>query len=309
MAKQKTTSQTPKSTSEDVSSVIAANTVIELTIPWEKAGPAYQKALTHLATQLKAPGFRQGKVPMAMAEQMLGPSRIIERALNKIVGEYYQAAIEKSGHKPITNPDIKPVSVELNEEWKLEAAFAEEPKITLGNYKDALKKVVKEAEAEHTKHEAEKKKLPKEAQVEEEHTLDDHKIHSIYRALVATVKPAIPEILLRDQTRAELDRLVRSLDQNKISLDTYLQRRGLSFEQLSQEMASVALGQLQLEFILRAVMIAEKIEVTDKDIEAEYAKIAKSDSKAPAKVAPEIEQYLRSILQRQKINAFLLKVA
>ncbi|HEX7017329.1 MAG TPA: trigger factor [Patescibacteria group bacterium] len=291
--------------------VIAENTVLELTIPWKTAHRAYNQVLTQVAQGLKAPGFRKGKVPVKMAEEKVGRAELVERTLNQVVPPAYQRLIEEKKRKPLTQPEIKPLKLDWEQDWLLEVQIAEEPKVTLGDYKKAVKKGKADHEKEHAQEEKDKKdkKATKDTHGHDhDHQEEDHLLQHIFKELVTSVKPRIPELLLKEQTRAELQRLARSLEQMKISVDDYLKRRGMTFEQLSQELATVALGQLQVEYILKAVVAEEKLDATDKEIAAKKDEMIKQGSQKESLETEYAQNYLKSVVTRDKVIQHLLKL-
>lgn len=303
--KESTTATQPPTASD----VIAENTVLELTIPWKTAERAYNQALQRLAQNLKSPGFRKGKVPLKMAEDKIGRLEIIDRALNQILPAAYERLIKAQDKKPLTQPEIKPLKLEWEQDWVLEVQIAEEPVIKLGEYKKAVKAGKKAHEDHHKEDEKAKSKDKKAVAPTPDHDHDeDHLLQHIFKELVTSVKPRIPELLLKEQTRSELQRLVQSLEQMKISLDEYQKRRGLTFEQLTQELAAVALGQLQVEYILKTIVEQEKLDATDQEITAKIEEMVTQGSKKESLTHPSAQQYLKSIVTRDKVMKHLLNL-
>ena len=89
--------QTKKPKKSD--SIVAPNTTLELNIPWKEASKAYQASLKKLAKTVKSDGFRKGKVPLNIAEKIIGQAKLIEHALDKALPEIYQKAVKKAERK------------------------------------------------------------------------------------------------------------------------------------------------------------------------------------------------------------------
>lgn len=131
-----------------------SDTKVELTITLDKADlkAAEQVALTKLAKNVKAPGFRKGKVPASVASKHVDPEvlaqQTLEDALSKAVAESYMAEGIQALERPAV--EIKKYVPGDVVEFTAEAEIL--PKVTLGDYKKlkaAAKKVtVSEAEVD-----------------------------------------------------------------------------------------------------------------------------------------------------------------
>lgn len=297
----------------DLQKLIGDNTKITLTIPWKEAEPAYKSARAKVAKKLKADGFRQGKVPAELAEKLAGTDRIIEEALQEIVPVAYQAAVAEQKKQPLTYPEFKPVSVEVKKDWVIEAHIAERPSIELKDYKKTIKSAIAEAEKKIIEAEQEHEQAHKDGKhpADHDHKLNDeqkkdYRLQHIYQGLVQEYKPIIPELLVKHEVQADLDQLTQQLSQVKLSFDEYMQRRNVSFEQLSQEMTINALGKLQVAFIMDAVAQDAKITIDDKEIDAYIEEKVDAKMKEQFKLNMEYRRLLANTLLRQKIADHLL---
>ena len=63
----------------------------------DKVGEALKAAYNKQKSKISIPGFRKGKVPMAMIEKMYGPEIFYEDAANIMMQEAYPAAVDESG--------------------------------------------------------------------------------------------------------------------------------------------------------------------------------------------------------------------
>lgn len=287
--------------------LVSSNTVLKLNIPWNQVKDSYQAVLKQEAKKVKLSGFRQGKVPLKLAEENLGRTQLVDLTLNKIVPDFYLKLIKKEKKLPLTAPEIKPSSLKWGEEWLLEVQIAEKPEIKLGNYRKLIKQGKSEAKKDLKKNKQAKKGKgdPKDKgqQNNEQSTILQH----IYRALVAAIAPAIPELLLKDQTKKDLEKLVTDLKGIKLSLDDYLKKSGISFENLSSDLAVTALSRLQLEFILSEISLDNKLGATKAAIKREVAKVKDKKLKKEFLANPRYQAYLSSQITRQKVIDFLLK--
>lgn len=305
-------------------SPIAPNTKLTLKLAWKTVAPEYDKALRRLAGQLKTAGFRKGKVPLPLARDLIGHVKIAEAALDKLLPEAYTALLKENNKKPLTYPDIHPVKIDLEQDWELSVEIAEQPELKLGKYQAVVKKARQAAEAELKKLETTSapktakpsKEKGKKAPASEEAApasqpalteaqRKDQILKHVCSALVDEVKPAVPELLVRAETRRELEQLLKTLDQLNMKLDDYLARRQQTSEQLSGELAGTALARLQLEFVLQAVSEDAKLEATEADIQAKIDQIENPAVKAEYSKNPEYTSYLRSMIAREKTLDYL----
>lgn len=298
-------------------SLIAPNSSLELTIDAKTASAAYSKALAKRTRTLKTDGFRRGKTPLAIAEAVIGAETLINDTLQSVVPAVYEAAIKQSGKIPLTYPEFNPLSIKHGEDWKLEAFFAERPVITLGNYKKVVKEALKSAQdhekelaKEAAKLKKDKPEAPKNSETEAHEAAHkkEHFLQHIYADLVKAIKPQIPELLVKEDVRSELETLVERLQSMKLDLDAFLKQRNMTFEDLSRELTYQSLGRLQLTFILETITEAEKLTVDQAEIDAAQAKTADPELQKRYAADPRYQAMLRQTLMRQKLADFLLSL-
>lgn len=309
---------------------IAPNSQVAVTIPWATIEPAYQKAVRRFARNAKVDGFRKGKVPAALAEQMVDQNALVEHVLQTVLPDAYSEAVKAADKKPISQPEVDPVKAEKGSDWEIIAYFAEAPEIKLGKYQDAVKKGAKEAEKEIKEREEELKKKADEqkAAAKEKKEVasdtdnapelptteltdaqkDDIKVRHIFRHLVEQVNPQIAELLVRREADRELRRLLEQLDQLKLSVDSYLQSRNMNADQLRLEYISSAATSLQLEFTLAEIGKAEKITADDKEVDETIDRVFGDKATDEQRQNSEYRTYIYSSLVKQKIAKYLLSL-
>ncbi|NVY95722.1 trigger factor [Lactobacillus sp. DCY120] len=85
---------------------------------------------------LNVPGFRKGKVPRVMFDQMYGEEALYNDALNAVLPQAYSDAVAEAEIKPVDQPQISVESMEKDQPWQIKATVAVEPEVKLGDYKD-----------------------------------------------------------------------------------------------------------------------------------------------------------------------------
>jgi trigger factor len=81
------------------------------------------------------PGFRKGKVPMAMVEKMYGEQVLYDDALNEILDKTYPDAVKESGLDVVSRPEIGIDEIGKGKDLVYTATVAVKPEVTLGEYK------------------------------------------------------------------------------------------------------------------------------------------------------------------------------
>jgi len=92
---------------------------------------AYQKN----KGKISIPGFRKGKAPRKMIEQMYGKELFYEDAANEIIPDAYEKAVDECTEEIVSAPKIEVVQLEAGKPFIFTAEVALKPEVTLGKYK------------------------------------------------------------------------------------------------------------------------------------------------------------------------------
>jgi trigger factor len=114
----------------------ATRVELEIPIPPQELEVARNRAFHELVKRAKIPGFRPGKVPRGIFEQHYGTGMIEQRAMEEIVPQVYEKAIEELDLYPLANPDVELLPAEREgEPPRVKATVTIRPEITLTEYK------------------------------------------------------------------------------------------------------------------------------------------------------------------------------
>ncbi len=100
-------------------------------------------ALSKLAKTVKAPGFRQGKVPVEVAAKHVNPTALAEQTLDDALSKAVSQAFVDKQIQALDRPEVDVKKYVPKQELEFTAEVDVLPKITLGNYKKlGVKKAV-----------------------------------------------------------------------------------------------------------------------------------------------------------------------
>ncbi len=93
---------------------------------------SYQKNVKYI----NVPGFRKGKAPRKMIEKMYGAGVFYEDAVNFVIPDAYDNAVEEAKISPVSQPEIDIVTIgEEDKPFVFTAEVYTKPEVKLGTYK------------------------------------------------------------------------------------------------------------------------------------------------------------------------------
>lgn len=101
----------------------------------EELEKALESAYQKNKNKMSIPGFRKGKVPRKMIEQMYGAAVFYEDAANEIIPDAYEKALEECNEEVVSSPTIDVVQIEKGKPFIFTAEVALKPEVALGKYK------------------------------------------------------------------------------------------------------------------------------------------------------------------------------
>ena len=108
---------------------------ITFTVPSEDFDAVMQQSYLKNRGRINVPGFRKGKAPRKLIENMYGESVFYDDAFDLIFPDLYQEAVEQDKLFPVDQPDVKVDQIGSGRELRFSVTVYVKPEVTLGNYK------------------------------------------------------------------------------------------------------------------------------------------------------------------------------
>lgn len=108
---------------------------LTIEVSTEELDKAMQNAYLKARGKISIPGFRKGKAPRKMIEQMYGKGIFLEDAANALIPEHYSKALEECDLEIVSQPEIDVTQAEPGKAFIFTAEVAVKPEVTLGEYK------------------------------------------------------------------------------------------------------------------------------------------------------------------------------
>lgn len=258
---------------------------ITVTIPWSLIEKTKAEIVEEHTKDAALPGFRKGKVPKKIVEESLSKDHLKEDILRKLLPLSYSEAVKEQKINPIISPRVHVEKLEDGKDWQFSAQTCEMPKISLGNYKDEVKKVTAKAKI------VVPGKEPMQTSFDE-----------ITKTLLQSANLTIPKVILEQEVEKLLSQTLDEIKKLGLTLDQYLASTGRTTDSLKAEYAKKAEADVKLEFILSEIARAENIQVEDKEIEEA---ITAAKTEAEKQNLSQNRYLLASIIRQQKTLDFI----
>ena len=106
--------------------------LIEIEVDGKQMERSMDRAYRKLVKRIDVPGFRKGKTPRAMLERHIGRERLLQEAIDLLVPEAYNQALEENEIDAIDQPQIEMTG---SEPLSFKATVPVRPTLDLGDYK------------------------------------------------------------------------------------------------------------------------------------------------------------------------------
>jgi len=110
--------------------------VLEIEVSPSEVDRHFATAYRHVAERTKVPGFRPGKAPRHVIDRFIGRASVIAEAVDHLVSESYDAALDQAAIIPLDQPEVELDSGGVVEgaTVRFTATVAVRPEVTLGAY-------------------------------------------------------------------------------------------------------------------------------------------------------------------------------
>ena len=115
-----------------------------------------------------------------------------------------------------------------------------------------------------------KKKITEERQKDADRAFED----ALMEQVAANITADVPDAMIENQARQFLDNFKMQIAQQGIPYDQYMKMTGMDEAKLLADAKEPSERQVRLDLALAAIIEAEKLEVSDEDVEAEFKKMA-----------------------------------
>ena len=109
--------------------------VLTFEISEESIKQGLEVAFNRVKKNLNVPGFRKGKVSRQVFNKMYGEEALYQDALNYLLPDAYDNAVEETGIFTVTQTKIDIESLEKGQPWVIKATVIVKPEVKLGEYK------------------------------------------------------------------------------------------------------------------------------------------------------------------------------
>lgn len=115
---------------------ISGNQVrLNFTVPAEQFESAMQKAYLKQRGRINVPGFRKGKAPRKLIENMFGEAAFYDDAFDILFPDVYNEAVDKENLEAVDQPQIDLGDIGTGKDLTFTATVYVSPDVTLGEYK------------------------------------------------------------------------------------------------------------------------------------------------------------------------------
>ena len=112
--------------------------VLEIEVAADEVNRHFATAYRHVAERTRVPGFRPGKAPRAVVDRYVGRASVLAEALDHLVNDSYESALDQVDVIPIDQPDvdIDPSALAEGSSVTFKATVPVRPQVELGSYTD-----------------------------------------------------------------------------------------------------------------------------------------------------------------------------
>ena len=237
-------------------------------------------------------------------EKHIQKEKVYEEVVRSLIPKIYSEIVKKEDLKPIMQPKIELLKAKERNDWEVKIIVAEKPKVDLGNYKEAIKKVKSEQKNDQiwVPGQKDKKQEPSE---KEKAKKQQELLNLILSSILKEAKVEISDLIIEEELNQRLSNLLTDIQKIGLTVAKYLQSKNLTQEQLRQRYRNEIEQTYQLEFILAELADKENIKVENSDLEKLFTSITDPKEKESDKAN---SYFYASVLRKQKTLDYLLNL-
>lgn len=269
-------------------------------LPLEVLEKARSKALKHLNSHTKIPGFREGSVPESVLVKSLGEMRVLEEVAEVALGEEYANIIREAKLEPVGRPEIAITKLAPGIPLEFKMTVTLEPEFDLPDYKAIAKNTPLPPTPSP---EARRGGEGGEVSVEEQKfwNKEKHRI-TILESLIDKTAIKVPKLIVEFELNKMLARFEDDVRAHGLKYEDYLKSINKTEDDIKKEWHEKAERHAKAELIIGKIAEAEKISPTLKELESEINHILSHHKDAdPMRV----RIYAYQLIRNQKVLEFL----
>ena len=264
---------------------------LEITIPVTRVKETYGEVLNEVAKNTTIQGFRKGQAPINLVKEKTQTSELYGEVVNKLLETYYPQALKENKISPVSNPKVEIKEFDLEKDFEFVATIALKPEVKIKpEYKSELKKTWVKIQKDHTGH--------------------DHEVQlsagDVIKTLIENSELEVADLLIEEEVNRMFSRLIQQTQAVGISMEDFLKSQNKTAEDLRKDYQKTSEESIKAEFILSQLTDEEKIEVTEKEIDAMVAAVGDKDA-AEKMNSPMQRWYIKSVLAKNKLVEKLIE--
>lgn len=108
---------------------------LEIEVDTPRVEEALERAYRRVVRRIDIPGFRRGRAPRAIVERRIGREALLQEALDELLPEVFQEAVQEADIRPIDEPVFDVQEAEEGKPLRLKAEVDVRPEVQLAEYR------------------------------------------------------------------------------------------------------------------------------------------------------------------------------
>jgi FKBP-type peptidyl-prolyl cis-trans isomerase (trigger factor) len=322
--------------------------ILEIEEDYSKLKEAIEVTIVEAGKEVKLPGFRPGKAPKELIRKALNKEAIEAEALQRLISSLYPTVLDEAKIEPVDYPNIQILEHKKNKPIVFKVEVDVYPEVKLGKYKglkvekkevkvtdedldkvlENLRKRLQSLEklseipalddafakkvSKYQTLEELKKELRESMQRDKEGQEDAEVRNKLIAEASADAKMDVPGGMIEREVDIMLDELRNSLVPMNLSLEDYLKGINKDEKSMREELRKSAEVRVRGKVLLKAVSEAEKINITDEEMNEELKALAGAGGQAPEDLSnldEHARKYIEDYLLRRKALDFMVEKA